>query len=108
MTTAAPTAQALMALPSGSLIDVIAAWARERPGHIALSVGERAVTYAELDRLVDRIAAALQRDGVGPGDVLAIGLSTTSIAYVAAFLGAIRAGAAAAPLPATATAASLS
>jgi long-chain acyl-CoA synthetase len=108
MTTDAPTAQALMALPSGSLTDVIAAYARERPGHIALVVGERAATYAELDRLVDRIAASLQRDGVQPGDVLAIGLSATSVEYVAAFLGAIRAGAAAAPLPATATPASLS
>jgi long-chain acyl-CoA synthetase len=108
MTTNAPTAQALMALPSGSLTDVIAAYAWERPGHIALVVGERAVTYAELDRLVDRIAAALQRDGVMAGDALAIGLSATSVEYVAAFLGAIRAGAAAVPLPAGATPAGLS
>jgi len=106
--TAPMTAQALMAEPFGTLPDVIAAHAREQPQHLALIEGDRQITYAELDALTDRIAAALQREGVGAADVVAICLSASSIEYVAAFLGALRAGAAAAPLPATATAASIS
>jgi long-chain acyl-CoA synthetase len=101
------TAAALMAEPFGSLSEVIAAHARERPDHVALVEGERRLSYAELDALLDRIAAALQRDGLAAGDVAAFCLSATTLEYAAGFLGALRAGVTVAPLPAGVTAGSL-
>ncbi len=55
------------------------------------------MSYAELDERMDRVAAALQRDGVRPRDTVAI-CAAASIEYAAVFLGALRAGAAVAPL----------
>ncbi len=46
---------------------------------------------------MDRVAAALQRDGRGPGDTIAI-CAGMSIAQVCVFMGALRAGLAVAPL----------
>ena len=71
--------------------------ARARPEHPALIHEGRKVTYRELDRCIDRIACALQRDQVSPRDVVAI-CAAASIEYVAIFLGSLRAGAIAAPL----------
>ncbi|RZI97197.1 MAG: 4-coumarate--CoA ligase, partial [Variovorax sp.] len=64
------------------------------------------LTYAELDALMDRIAASLQRDGLKPGDAIAI-CAAASVPYAAVFLGALRAGVAVAPLAPGSTAASL-
>jgi len=47
--------------------------------------------------MVDRVAASLQRDGVKPRESIAI-CASNSLEYVAVFLGALRAGVAAAPL----------
>ena len=55
------------------------------------------LTYAELDRLMTRIAVALQADGAGKGDSIAI-LAAPSAAAAAVFLGGLRAGVAVAPL----------
>ena len=46
---------------------------------------------------MDRVAAALQRDGLQSGDAIAI-CATSSIDYAAVFLGALRAGVVVAPL----------
>ncbi|MBA4795583.1 MAG: acyl--CoA ligase [Phenylobacterium sp.] len=91
------TAEELMAEDFGTLSDLVAAQGRGRPGHIALVDGERTISYGDLNVLVDRIAAGLQREGVGPREAVAI-CATTSLEYAAVFLGALRAGAAAAPL----------
>ena len=91
------TAEELMAEDFGTLSDLVAAQGRDRPGHVALVDGERTIDYAALNVLADRIAAGLQRDGVGPREAVAI-CATTSLEYAAVFLGALRAGAAAAPL----------
>jgi acyl-CoA synthetase (AMP-forming)/AMP-acid ligase II len=77
--------------------------AEERPGHTALIEDERRLTYGELDALMDRVAAALQRDGVGSGGVIAI-CGSSSIEYVVTYLGALRAGVAVAPLAPSSTA----
>lgn len=61
------------------------------------------LTYGELDRLVDRVAGALQRDGVQPRGVVAI-CAASSIEYLATFIGILRAGATIAPLSNSATA----
>jgi len=91
------TATDLLASDFATLPDLIRAHAAERADKPALIAEDRAITYAALDRLVDRVAAALQRDGVGPRDAVAI-VGAPSIFYAAAYLGALRAGAAATPL----------
>ena len=81
----------------GSIPDLIHQHALNAPQQRALVQGERSLDYAALDALMDRTAAALQRDGVGPGQVIAI-CAAMSIEYAAVFLGALRAGVAVAPL----------
>src|SRR6476659_7764703 len=90
----------------GTLPSLIHAHATERPDHPALVQDGRSVSYAELDALMDRVAASLQRDGLQPRDAIAI-CAGTSIEYAALFLGALRAGVAVAPLAPSSTADSL-
>lgn len=80
--------------------------ASERPAHPALIDFRLQITYAELDVWMDRIAVALQRDGVVSGDAIAI-CASASIEYAAIFLGALRVGAAVVPLALSSTPASL-
>ena len=61
--------------------------------------------YATLDRTMDRVAAALQRDGLQPRQAVAI-CAGSSVDYMAVFLGALRAGAVVAPLSPSVTPAS--
>ena len=68
-----------------------------QPAALAVQDPDRALTYAELDALMDRVAAALQRDGVQPGQAIAV-CATACVGYVALFLGALRAGVVVAPL----------
>ncbi|HMC15854.1 MAG TPA: AMP-binding protein, partial [Albitalea sp.] len=74
--------------------------ARERPMHPAVIAGDSRLSYAELDALMDRIAASLQRDGLGPGDTIAI-CAHASTRYAALFMAALRAGVVVAPLAPT-------
>ncbi|HJV87672.1 MAG TPA: class I adenylate-forming enzyme family protein [Noviherbaspirillum sp.] len=67
------------------------------PARTALVQDGQSVSYAELDAMMDRVAAALQREGVQPREAIAI-CATTSIPYAAVFLGSLRAGVAVAPL----------
>ena len=66
---------------------------------LALAAGTevRAIDYATLDARMDRVAAALQRDGLQAGDAIAL-CAATSIDYAAVYLGALRAGVVVAPL----------
>jgi non-ribosomal peptide synthetase component E (peptide arylation enzyme) len=66
------TAAQLLDQPFATMPDMIRAHAKERPGHRAILDGDRTVTFAELDALIDRAAAALQRDGVGNGGAAAM------------------------------------
>ncbi len=88
--------------PFGTLSDLIRLQAQARPSHPAVICEGEHLDYAGFDRLIDRVAAALQRDGVMPGDIVSI-CSLSSIAYTAVFLGTLRAGAAIAPLAPSAT-----
>jgi acyl-CoA synthetase (AMP-forming)/AMP-acid ligase II len=96
------TADELLRNDFGLIPDLIAAHARERPDAVAVIDGARSTTYGELDALVDRIAAGLQRDGVRPTQAIAI-CAASSMAYVAVFLGALRAGVAVSPLAPSST-----
>jgi long-chain acyl-CoA synthetase len=80
------------------IAELIRAHAQARPHQAALIHDGRRQSFAELDQLADRVAAALQRDGVAPRDIVAIGAETTP-QYVGIFLGCLRAGVAVAPLP---------
>jgi acyl-CoA synthetase (AMP-forming)/AMP-acid ligase II len=83
--------------PYRTLSDLVREHALARPGQAALVQGDDVLSYAELDALMDRIAATLQRDGLKPGDAIAI-CALASPRYAAVFLGALRAGVAVAPL----------
>jgi long-chain acyl-CoA synthetase len=83
-----------------TVADLIRAHARAQPDSAALIHAGRSIDYAALDRMMDRVAAALQRDGLRPCDTVAI-CGATSIEYVAIFLGCLRAGVAVAPLATT-------
>lgn len=96
------SADALLISDFATLPDIIHEHARERGGKTAVADAEGSYTYAELDAMMDRIAAALQRDGVEQGQSVAI-ISASSIAYAAVFLGALRAGCVAAPLAPSST-----
>ena len=76
---------------------LLAAQACQRPHAPALVLGDQRLSYAELDALVNRVAASLQRDGLLPQQVVAV-CATASVEYLAVFLGALRAGLAVAPL----------
>ncbi|MBY0566479.1 MAG: acyl--CoA ligase [Hyphomonadaceae bacterium] len=78
------------------------AFAAANPEKIALIQDERQLSYGALDAVMDRVAAALQRDGVAPGESVAI-CAATSIEYACAFLGALRAGVAVAPIAPSST-----
>jgi acyl-CoA synthetase (AMP-forming)/AMP-acid ligase II len=86
--------------------ELIRVHALQRPRHPALLQDGRALDYAALDERMDRVAAALERDGVRPGDAVAI-CAATSIEYATVFLGALRAGAVVAPLSPSSTPESL-
>ena len=79
------------------ITDLIRQHAAQDPRRRALVEGERELEYGALDALMDRIAAALQRDGLQLGDTIAI-CAGMSIEYAAVFLGALRAGVVVAPL----------
>jgi acyl-CoA synthetase (AMP-forming)/AMP-acid ligase II len=100
------TPQIQLDQPFGDYAGIVSAWARARPDALALSDDHGTLTWGELGDKVDRIAAALQRDGLVPGQAVAI-LGTTSIAYALVYLATIRAGGCAAPLTTSATPAQL-
>jgi acyl-CoA synthetase (AMP-forming)/AMP-acid ligase II len=88
--------------PFEAIAERIRAHAGARPTQRALVQGDETLDYGALDALMDRVAAALQRDGVRPGESIAI-CAQTSPRYAAIFLGALRAGVAVAPLASSVT-----
>jgi acyl-CoA synthetase (AMP-forming)/AMP-acid ligase II len=85
-----------------TLPDMIRENAAARPEKTALIDGERSLSYTALDAVMDRIVAALQRESVKPGESVAI-CATASLEYACVFVGALRAGAAVAPLAPSST-----
>ena len=86
----------------GTLDDLFRMRVSDRPSRAAAICGDRQISYVEMDALVDRAAAALQRDGVQPKDMISI-CASSSIEYVALFIAILRVGATVAPLPPSAT-----
>ncbi len=96
------TVEELLQQEFGVLPALIAAHAVEQPDAIAVIDGARSATYRELDALVDRVAAGLQRDGLKPTEAIAV-CAYSSLEYVAVFLGGLRAGVAVSPLAPSST-----
>jgi acyl-CoA synthetase (AMP-forming)/AMP-acid ligase II len=92
--------------PFGDYTAILSGWAKLHPDATALSDDSGSLSWVDMDASIDRIAAALQRDGLAPGQAVAI-LGTTSIPYALVYLAAIRAGGCAAPLTTSATPAQL-
>ena len=86
----------------GLLSDLIAQTAHDAPHRSALIQDGRDLSWRALNRLMDRVAAALQRDRLNPRDSIAV-CASTSIEYAVVFLGALRAGIAVSPLAPSAT-----
>jgi acyl-CoA synthetase (AMP-forming)/AMP-acid ligase II len=100
------TAEELLSQEFGTLAEVIRAQAAELGDKPALIDANRTLAYAELDALMDRIAAGLQRDGVRQGEAVAI-CASSSVEYGATFFGVLRAGSVVAPLAPSSTPESL-
>lgn len=81
----------------GVITNLIHLHAINAPQRPALIEGPRVLDYGTLDILMDRVAVALQRDGLQAGDAIVI-CASMSIDYAAVFLGALRAGVVVAPL----------
>jgi amino acid adenylation domain-containing protein len=81
-----------------SLTALFRAQVERAPERVALSQGERRLTYVELERQSDRLARALMALGVGRGDHVAL-LLARSPELIVTLLGILKAGAAYLPLP---------
>ena len=73
-----------------AMVRATAARVPHRPALVDGSSGD-GVTYAELARRADRVAALLAERGLGPGDVLAVWLPNLPV-WAGVALGALRAG----------------
>ena len=80
-----------------ALSDLVRQHAQLAPQRLALVEGTQTMSYGTLDGMMNRVAAALQRDGVQSGDSIAL-CAQASVQYAAVFLGALRAGVVVAPL----------
>ena len=87
MTTITPSAPPLDHFTA--IGDLIRTHATKQATRLALVDGPTQLDNAALDALMDRIAASLQRDGVQPGEVIAL-CAATSARHAAVFLGADR------------------
>ncbi|KAF0232108.1 MAG: AMP-dependent synthetase and [Beijerinckiaceae bacterium] len=75
-----------------TLDSYVAHHAAARPKALAAVHGRRRLDYAELETRVAKVAAALRRDGIRPGDRVAV-LSTPRIEYLVLLNAILRAGA---------------
>jgi natural product biosynthesis luciferase-like monooxygenase protein/FkbM family methyltransferase len=75
-------------------VDFLGAFARlvqQTPGSVAVESDDGCLTYAELGRKAEQIAAHLERAGIGPGDVVAL-LAPRCRYTIAGILGILKAG----------------
>ncbi|WP_396656870.1 long-chain-fatty-acid--CoA ligase [Microbacterium sp.] len=77
---------------SGSLVDIVAASARDYPSAVALQFFGAETTYRQLQEQIDRAAAGLKALGVGAGDTVAIVLPNCP-QHIVAFYAILRLGA---------------
>ncbi|GAB08434.1 putative non-ribosomal peptide synthetase [Gordonia araii NBRC 100433] len=81
---------------TGTLVDILASRDLD-PSHPALICGDAQLDYAEFESRTNRVARALIARGVGPEDVVAVGI-VRSIDFVVAVWGIVKSGAAYLPI----------
>lgn len=95
-----------MVLPLGpdspfcSLSDLVRAHGQARPQALALVDDHTHWTYARLNDVADAVASELEQRGLEPGHAVAL-CAANNAAIAAVFVGVLRAGAVAVPLPGT-------
>jgi len=77
--------------------DIVRRNAEVAPNAVAASLGERTLTHAQLDGAANRLAGALQVQGVGPGDRVAV-WADTALDVLPLFAACAKLGAVFAPL----------
>jgi amino acid adenylation domain-containing protein len=77
--------------------DIVRDHARLNPAATAIACDDRTISFAELDRMTDALAAHLGRHGVGKGDVVALFLGR-SVEAVIGMLATVKAGGAYLPI----------
>ncbi|SKB36471.1 class I adenylate-forming enzyme family protein [Sphingopyxis flava] len=85
------TTDDILATHFATLPDLVRAHAKKRLDAVAAADPFRRLSWFELDRMVDRITARLQEDGLAKGDRTAIA-GLNSVEQVAVILGTLRAG----------------
>ncbi len=96
----------LLAAEFATLPDLIRAHAAKHPDAVAVADADGRINWRDFDALIDRIAARLQREGVGRGSATALA-GLNSIAQVAVFMATLRVGAIAGLITNTATGAQM-
>lgn len=80
-----------------NLADLLSRTAATHGTRIAVELGDRSLTYTELDTLAGRVAALLTARGVTPGDRIAVMLPNL-LEFPALYYGTLRAGAVVVPM----------
>ena len=75
-----------------SIVDIVEAQARKRPGNIAIYYQDRAMTYAQMDARANRYANWAKARGIGRGDAVAL-LMENRPDFICAWLGLFKVGA---------------
>ncbi len=83
--------------PGSSVVERIARWAVSSPDRIALADDRSSLTYGQLVRESERLAAGLREAGAGPEQCVAI-LLERSVSFIVAALAILKSGAAYLPL----------
>jgi len=85
-------------VPGAECVDrLVERQARERPDAVAVRTGDRTLSYAELDRRAEQVAAGLRASGARPGSLVATCLPRGADLVIAQ-LGILKSGAAYLPL----------
>ena len=80
--------------------DVVAQFRRaasDHPDHVAIITEQARYSYKEMDRITDAVAAYLQHEGVGKGDVVSVLINRSEYMALSSF-GVLKSGAAYQPL----------
>ncbi|MCH6163960.1 non-ribosomal peptide synthetase [Streptomyces marispadix] len=83
--------------PASTLADLVDRWTARTPGAVAVTAGETALTYKELDARANRLARLLIRRGAAPERLVAVALPR-SADLVTAILAVAKSGAACLPV----------
>ncbi|HEX4176929.1 MAG TPA: long-chain-acyl-CoA synthetase, partial [Rhizomicrobium sp.] len=75
-----------------SIVDIVEAQAKKRPGNIAILCLDQVMTYAQMDARANRYANWAKGEGIGRGDCVAL-LMENRPDYVCAWLGMFKVGA---------------